>query len=130
MTFTLRQRVNNRASTISQYSSYAITSGRTSGNLYGATIKLSQYRTTQALPFTFRMAVTMPDGEPLVFYTERMNLPRGNGSNGYVYWEFFNFSALWEYILLARDSIPVGNYTFCLYMDDGLVATQNFYISK
>ncbi len=126
LTFTLRQRVNGRSKTINQYSATAIrNSVFGSGDYYGATIKLSGYSTTQALPFTFRMAVTMPDGEPLVFYVERGNLPRGSSSS-YVYWDFFDFSDLWSYIYTARGEIPTGNYTYYIYLDDGLVSTAAF----
>ncbi|MBR5344568.1 MAG: hypothetical protein IK127_01915 [Clostridia bacterium] len=129
LTFTLRQRVNGRSSTIQQYSAFELENSMTNGNLYGATIKLSGYKTTQPLPFTFRMAVTLPDGEPLVFFVERGNLPTGyNG--GYVYWDFFDFSDLWSYILQAKDEIPVGNYIFYIYMDDGLVATAQFSVGR
>ena len=130
LTFTLRQKVNGRSSTIDKYSAYSITNGLTSGNYYGATIKLSHDRTTQPLPFTFRMAVTLPDGEPLVFYWERMNLPRGGGNTGYAYWELFDFSDMWSYILMMRDEIPTGSYTFYIYMDDGLVATAPFTVGR
>ena len=130
LTFTLRQRVNGRSSTISQYSAHAITTGLSTGNYYGATIKLSGYSTRQAMPFTFRMAVTLPDGEPLVFFWERMDLPRGSSSS-YVYWEFYDFSDdMWQYILQMRGEIPVGNYTYYIYMDDGLVASAPFTVGR
>ena len=126
LTFTPRQRVNNRASTVSQYSSFAIRNSLFgSGDVYGATIKLSGYSTNQPLPFTFRMAVTLPDGEPLVFYVQRQNLPRGSSSS-YVYWEFFNFEDLWSLIYKMRNDIPQGNYMYYIYLDDALVSSAGF----
>ena len=129
LTMTLRQRVNGRASTIQKYSAFDIANSMTNGNLYGATVKLSGYNTNQPMPFTFRMAITYPDGEPLVFYVERINLPRGNSSS-YAYWEFFDFSDLWSYILQTKGDVPTGSYTYYIYMDDGLVATAPFTIGR
>ena len=129
LTFTLRQRVNGRSSTIQQYSAFELENSMTNGNLYGATIKLSGYKTTQPLPFTFRFAVTLPDGEPLVFHVSRENLPRGTNSS-FAYWDFFDFGDLWSYILKTKGEIPAGSYTFYIYMDDGLVATAPFSIGR
>ena len=129
LTLTLRQRVNGRSSTIQRYSAFDITNSMTNGNLYGATVKLSGYNTNQPLPFTFRMAVTYPDGEPLVFYWDRINLPRGN-ARSFAYWEFFDFSDLWGFILQSKGEIPTGSYTYYIYMDDGLVATAPITIGR
>ncbi len=126
LTMTLRQTVKKSASTVKQFSAANILqSVQGSGNQYGATIKLADYRSKEPLLFTFRMGVTLPDGEPIIFYVNRMTLPKGS-ADSFAYWNFFDFVDLWNNIMVAKGEIPTGTYTYYICLDDSLVASSSF----
>ena len=131
LTVTLRQKLNGRASTINSYSARDLQSGLfNSQQNYGATIKFSYDRIGSSQVVFCRMVIVTPNGEPIVFVADNLELSARTGGSNYVYFDFFDFDTAWQIINSVYDTIPTGTYAFRLYMDEGFVGEKTFMVNR
>ncbi len=125
LTFSLRQRRNNRSSTVNSFSGNEMRKDYMS-SIYGATIKISTSHLNQDYSFYVRMAVILPSGEPLLFhYTYEDFLKRW----GYVYWETYDFKNVWSTLMAEKGTIPSGTYTYKIFFDNTILGEARFNIN-
>ncbi len=122
MVFTLRSTVNKRSSNLNSFTANEIERGYLN-NLYGATIKMDMGRLATDYVFYSRMALFLPNGEPILFYVSQDTYYRGSS---YCFYETLNFRSAWSMIMEAKGEIPTGRYTYRFYADDSIYGEQSF----
>ncbi len=120
MTLSLRTRKNNRSSTVNSFTANDIERGYLS-SLYGATIKMTIGSHVTDYLFTARMAIFLPNGEPILFYVDDVGISR---RASWAYWDTMDFKNAWDTIMRVKGTIPAGRYTFRLYADDRLFGEE------
>ena len=128
VTMTLRQKAMGKSSTVNSFNAAKITNGLAGGDYTaGATIKLA-YKLGEIRTYTYRMVMVLPDGEAVTLHSLEDKLYR-SGGNAYSYWSFYDFSNFWRSVQEIYGTIPAGDYTYKLFLNDGLVHTQTIRIN-
>jgi hypothetical protein len=125
--FTLRTHKNNRSSMVKFFSASEI-EREYSYNLFGANIKATP-KLTQEMTFMFRMAVILPSGEPILFHLNQGTIKPTRGRAYYI-WENYDFKNLWNTLMRTKGEIPVGTYTYKLFIDNEYAFTQDFQMER
>ena len=125
MVLSLRIMRNKRSSTVSSFTANEIEREYLS-TLFGGTIKMNIGTRTSNLVCTARMAMFLPNGEPLLFHVEDCDIPGWMSAPG---WETYDMKYVWTQLMSIKETIPAGRYTFRLYLDNGLFGQSDISIT-
>ena len=124
MKVSLRIKRNNRSSTVTSFTANEI-EREYLNTLFGGTIKMNLGKHGNFTCIA-RMAMFLPNGEPILFHVEDCNI---SGRLSAVGWETYDMKTLWTQIMKTKEMIPTGRYTYRLYLDNGLFGQSEISIN-
>ncbi len=119
----LRTKRGNRSSTVNGFSANEI-EREYLNSLFGGTVKLVLGSGGVGFHFVARMALMLPNGEPILFHVEEATSHWQECG-----WETWDFKNAWARIMNLKNTIPAGQYTFRMYLNDCLFGQEVMYIN-
>ena len=113
------------ATNISQFSAARIALGTVGHGMY---LKVDHPQLARPRDYRSVVAITAPNGSVIAVSVNDFHM--NSGSQGYVYWNFFDLSWYFEQMLYCFDSVPVGTYTVNLYFDGEYAASTTFRVGN
>ncbi len=124
----LRSKKNDVISKVTSFSCSAleasVKNGTSNDTRYGLYVEIGHGDLSRNYDFTMRLVFEMPNGDVIV--KAFMSSIYSGSSGGYTYWDFIDFSTVWEDIVDKYEHIPAGKYKLFVYMDNALLTTRTF----